>query len=265
MNLTTTQTRQLTSVLGLLTQRLDAPTLRQRLVEPLAELMHADYVASFVWDADAQRFGQGVCCRSDETHLRLYESQYQFSDPIAVRLHPLRSPTRVTQVMAQRDLVQSEFFDRFLDTGSMYWGVNLYAHDGRRDLGDLRIWRARAKSDFDSNELDMLRLLYPCLVNALTAAEGTPSGLASVAGASSMPAPRAEQLRLQHGLSAREAQVATLVARGHSDKEIARLAGVGFASVRTYLSNVLRKTGCSNRKALIAQLCSSRQLPGHTD
>jgi DNA-binding NarL/FixJ family response regulator len=159
----------------------------------------------------------------------------------------------VTQVMPQRQLMQTEFFERFLGPGDMYWGVNLYAHDGRRDLGDLRIWRARAKHNYDDNELALLRLLYPSLVNALARADqNTPANPDLPVTA----APWHQQLMARHGLSPREAQVAERVAQGLSDKVVAQQLGVAYTTVRTYLAQALQKTGCANRKALIAYLCS---------
>jgi DNA-binding CsgD family transcriptional regulator len=254
------QTRRLSKVLEILTRPKgrgeDPVCLRQSLVEPIAELMNADYVASLVWDARSARFGHGVCSRADEGHLRAYENQFQFTDPIARRLHPLRYPTLVTQVIPQRELVKSEFFDRFLDAKAMYWGVNLYAHDGQRDLGDLRIWRGRNRSNFDAHELGMLRLIYPSLVNALACAHEAPTVAQPDAGTPQ----RERQLQQRHGLSPREAQVAALVAQGHADKEIAKLAHIGFATVRTHLGNALRKTGCAHRKALIALICAPPML-----
>jgi DNA-binding CsgD family transcriptional regulator len=261
MYLTATQTRQLSKVLDVLTQPGDSAGVRQRLVEPVAQLLNADYVASLVWDNEAQRFGNGVCCHADAGHLRDYEAQYQFSDPIAKLLHPRRYPTLVTQVIAQNELIKSEFFDRFLSTGSMYWGVNVYAHDGRRDVGDLRIWRSRSKHNFDTNELEILRTIYPCLVNALAGAEVERSGKRKPQktkglSPSAKPSHRAQQLSYQHGLSQREVQVAQLVALGCADKEIAKQVGIAHTTVRTYLHNALAKTACGNRKELIAYMCS---------
>jgi DNA-binding CsgD family transcriptional regulator len=261
MYLTAAQTRQLSTVLDVLTQPGDSASLRQRLVEPVAQLLNADYVASLVWDNDTHRFGNGVCCHADAGHLRDYEARYQFSDPIAKLLHPRRYPTLVTQVIPQRELVKSEFFDRFLSTGAMYWGVNVYAHDGQRDVGDLRIWRSRSKHNFDANEVEILRTIYPCMVNALAGAalansvQRKPQKTTSLPKAAT-PASRAQQLSCQHGLSQREVQIAQLVAQGCADKEIAKRVGIAYTTVRTYLSNALAKTGCGNRKELIAYLCS---------
>ncbi len=252
MYLSAIQTRQFSDLLDVLSQPGDSATLRQRLVKPVANLLNADYVASLVWDDAAQRFGDGVCCHADTTHLRDYEGRYQFTDPIARLLHPRRYPTLVTQVIPQRELIKSEFFDRFLHAGSMYWGVNLYAHDGRSDVGDLRIWRSRNKGNFDLNEVEILRTIYPCLVNALA---GAKVAIQSPQGGAHR-ATRTEQLACKHGLSQRELQVAELVASGCADKEIAKRLGIAYTTVRTYLGIALSKTGCANRKELIGYFCS---------
>ncbi len=263
MHLTALQTRQLSSVLQVLTQPGDSVSLRQRLVQPLADLLNADYVASLVWDENTQRFGHGVCSQADNQHITAYEASYQFSDPLPQLLRSRRYPTLVTQVIPQRELVHSDFFNRFLRPGSMYWGLNVFAHDGQQDVGDLRIWRSRSKGNFEDNELEILRLIYPSLVNALSGAKdvkhrtGKPIAVSgSTPSGSLKSADVVQQWAYQHGLSRRELQVAQWVAQGLSDKEIAKAAGIGFTTVRTYLSQVFKKTACANRKELIAYLCS---------
>ena len=187
-------------------------------------------------------------------------------DPIAPLLHQRRFPTLVTQVIPQKKLVKSEFFDRFLDTGAMYWGVNLFAHDGHRDLGDLRIWRSRAKQNYDDNEIAMLRMLYPSLVNAFGAErrahlqptpispDAMPIKPLSLDDTFSLDDTLSldDTFRHRYGLSTREAEVACMTTLGCTDKEIARRTGVAYTTVRTYLANALRKTGLRNRKSLIA-------------
>jgi DNA-binding CsgD family transcriptional regulator len=265
MQLNAIQTRQLSKVLETLTLPGDSVNIRQRLVEPLANLLNADYVASLVWDESAQRFGQGVSCRADAKHVDDYQAQYQFSDPLPGLLRARRYPTLVTQVIPQRELVNSDFFNRFLRPGLMYWGLNVFAHDGQQDVGDLRIWRCRGKGNFDTNELEILRLIYPSLVNALSGARqygvqaSAPSaheGQSPISSKKTLPLAIDPQLAYQHGLSQREAQIAHWVAQGLSDKEIAKAAGIAFTTVRTYLSQTFKKTACANRKELIAYLCS---------
>ncbi len=264
MHLTALETRQLSNVFATLSQPETSAVLRQRLIDPLVSLLGADYVASLVWDESKQSFAEGVSCVSDKPLIEAYQAHYQFSDPLAAALRVRRYPTLVTQVIPQRELVATEFFNRFLHPGKMYWGLNIFVHDGRRDVGDFRIWRSRARGNFNAHSLEVLRLIYPSLVNALSAARPVeplmPSDPAhnAVAPLVGWRATRTldQQLAYQHGLSRREFQIARLIAQGLADKEIAKAAGIGFTTVRTYLEQTLKKTGCANRKELIAYLCS---------
>jgi DNA-binding CsgD family transcriptional regulator len=258
MYLSQSQSRKLSVVFELLTslkaEPCSATALRKKLVAPIADLLQADYVASLVWDGQTERFTGGVCTRGDPSKLAAYEAHFQFFDPIAPKLHPLKYPTRVSQVIGQNELIKSDFYQEFLDPIAMYWGLNIFAHDGVKDVGDFRIWRARAKSDFDSHEVAMLRLLYPSLVNAL----GSVIAESEVNFASDSPTKGISGHSLidtfvhMHGLSLREAQVAQLVSMGEPDKAIAKKLSIGYRSVRTYLSNALGKLGLRNRKELIA-------------
>jgi DNA-binding CsgD family transcriptional regulator len=244
-------TRVLSQAIAVLSTPASSLALRQNLVGVVAELLNADYVASFVWNESTASFSEGVCCLDDTKHLRTYESQYQFEDPIAPRLRPLQVPTLVSQVFPQKELVNSEFFYKFLDAESMYWGMNVFAHNGLKDLGDLRIWRSKGKNDFDSDELGMIKLLYPSIVNALsysTTNERLPNFEFSAV----------TQMKKEFHLSHREAQVTELVAKGLADKVIAKQLDISHTTVRTYLSGALKKTGQLNRRSLMA-LCANQR------
>jgi acyl carrier protein len=54
--------------------------------------------------------------------------------------------------------VRTEFFNDFLYRDGLYWGVNLYAWDGDRNIGDMRIWRSRRRERFGADTLDLLEL-----------------------------------------------------------------------------------------------------------
>ena len=257
MHLSTLETRQLSRVFELLSKPAESAVLRQRLIEPLASLAGADYVASLVWNDAKQQFGEGVSCAANMLVIKAYEAQYQFGDPLAATLRARHYPTLVTQIMPQRELVASEFFNRFLQPSKMHWGLNIFAHDGQRDVGDFRIWRSRARGNFDAHTLEILRFIYPSMVNALSGA--LPASQINIPQRCAEREPACqpnEQLAHQHGLSKRELQIAQYVSQGLSDKEIAKAVGIGFTTVRTYLSQALKKTHCSNRKELIAYMCS---------
>jgi DNA-binding NarL/FixJ family response regulator len=54
--------------------------------------------------------------------------------------------------------------------------------------------------------------------------------------------------------------VVALVARGCTDRDIARILGIGFGTVRTHLSNAMDKSGCANRAELAAAISRQRLL-----
>jgi DNA-binding NarL/FixJ family response regulator len=48
--------------------------------------------------------------------------------------------------------------------------------------------------------------------------------------------------------------VATLLARGCTDRDIAHILGIGFGTVRSHLANAMSKSGCANRAELAAAI-----------
>lgn len=245
MYLSERRTQHLSRVMLLLSARLPADQLRAELALPMTGLMDADFYASFVWDAGQERFVRGVGCNVDPAQWARYEQHFQYDDPITQPLRARRRPTLVSQVIAQPALQATGFFNDFLRPEGMHWGVNAYAHNGRRDLGDMRIWRTRARQAFERDDLALLEAIYPALVRALD--EGTPK-------------PQAERpealarLLAATPLSRREAEVALLVFEGRSDKEIARTLKIGFTTVRTHLAGAFRKLGCEGRAQLVRRI-----------
>lgn len=253
MNIRTERLLHLQTVIDVLAAPLPGDELRRRLAEPLLSLLDADFYASYAWDDAAGRFARGVAVNVDPTHERRYEERFQFVDPLTPLLRARRVPTRATDVIPQRVLQASEFFNEFLRPDGLHWGLNAYAHDGTRHLGDLRIWRCRSRPNFDDDDLGLVRLIYPALVTALGrgAAPAWPDTLRHDEGL-------AAALVQWQLLSPREAEVASLAAEGLSDKDIARRLGIGFTTVRTHLAAAFRKLGCEGRTQLAHRLARLR-------
>ena len=68
-----------------------------------------------------------------------------------------------------------------------------------------------------------------------------------VAAVTAEPQPEAPAGELPDGLTAREAEVLTLIARGLSNQEIAEQLVVSGATVKTHINRVLMKTGARDR------------------
>lgn len=71
------------------------------------------------------------------------------------------------------------------------------------------------------------------------------------------------------GLSPREQEIATLIARGVSNKEIAHELGLAFATVKGYVADILHKLNARSRSEVAAKWASvnmrgpdGAELPG---
>lgn len=204
--------------------------LREFLLEDLSQLLRSDFIASFVWSRDRKRYERPVYFNLDREDMERYGKWFQFRDPLTPRMHRLRRAAYVEQAMERRELERSEFFNDFLALNGLHHGINLFLTDGSRDLGDLRIWRGRHDPEFTQREIGILNALEPFLANALS--RNAPRQLAS--------------------LTPRECEVARLVARGCTDRDICRILEIGFGTVRTHLNRILAKTDCANRAELAA-------------
>lgn len=216
--------------------------LRLRLGRELLELLRADQFASYVWDAGAGRFEHRAMLHMSESNLDRYEAWYMFRDPITFELQSRRHATAVSEVLPHRALARTEFFVDFLARDGLHWGINLHAYDERDvALGDLRVWRAKHRRDFEPRDKALLDLIEPAFVAALRRARARRAAGGALADANAGGL-----------LSPRELEVARCIGRGLTDKEIARELAIALPSVRTYLQRVFDKLGV-HRRAAIAQ------------
>ncbi|WP_018915266.1 helix-turn-helix transcriptional regulator [Thiomonas sp. FB-6] len=250
MHLDPSQTRALASVLQLLAEAENGDELRQRLALPMLELLRADTYTSMVWDAQSQRFRGMYAMNVAEDTLQVWDDHFRFIDPLTLPLMQRRVPTLANEVLMQRDLVRTEFFNDFLLRDRCYWGVNVYFFDGQEGLGDFRIWRYRHRGSFTQEDLGVLRLLSPAITSTLARLRWCTSAIRQ---ASKWDCAE-EQLQRVGGLSAREAQIAWLVSSGCPDKEISNRLGLERATVRFHISNAFRKMRAGNRVALAARV-----------
>ena len=245
MYVTAKESRALSRLFGLLAEDLAEREVRERIGHHLLELLSADYYASFVWDTPSRSFGAGVWLNMNPDTMASYDAYYQYHDPITFKLQARREPTLVTQVMPQRELMRTEFFNDFLARDGLNWGVNVYSYEGARNIGDLRIWRNRRRDNFDARTLELLRLVEPAFTGALMRAGGAPPPI----GPDPIDEPR---------LSQRELEVARMICDGLPDKEIAHRLGVETSTVRTYLKRIFGKLGVHRRGGVAAVLARQR-------
>ena len=246
MYLAAAESRVLARIFGLLSEDLGEHDVREAIGDHLLELLQADYYASYVWHGVSKKFEKAVFLNMDPKNLANYDLYYQYHDPITFKLQACREPTLVTQVMPQRDLMRTEFFNDFLARDGLHWGVNAYAYAGDRNIGDVRIWRGRGGENFDAHTLELLRLIEPAFTGALLRAQGAPAPSEVHA-----PTPTLK-------LSVREYEIARMVADDLSDKEIAYRIGVEISTVRTHLKRIFDKLGVRRRSGVASLLSRHR-------
>ncbi len=250
MHLSASQTRSLREVMRLLAEAAEGDALREALALPMLDLLRADNYCSMVWNAALDRFERPTWVNMTEDNLRAWDAHYRFVDPITRPLMERRAPTVATQVIGQRELMRTEFFNDFLQRDRMHWGINVYFFDSDDCIGDFRIWRQRSRGNFDGQDVELLRLLEPAVGGALARLRWQQRAAAVTLGSE----PPGERLQRLAGLSPREAEVAWLVGSGCPDKLIARRLGVGHPTVRFHLGNAFRKLHADNRAALASRV-----------
>lgn len=246
MILSAPERQALGRLFGLMADDLCEREIRARIGTLLLDLLRADHFASFVWDGQASRFGDGLWINMEASNLASYDAWFQYRDPITFQLQARRHATAVSEVMPHAQLRRTEFFNDFLARDGLHWGINLHAFDGGRALGDLRIWRGRHRREFEPRDKALLDLIEPAFIAALRRSRCA----GAAATSASLPA---------MALSRRERDVALGVSQGLTDKQIARSLDIGVASVRTYLQRIFDKTGVQ-RRAGLARLAEQLRL-----
>ncbi len=317
----------------------DPDQLRRSIAQDLLELLRADFLASFIWNRGNRFFDNVIFLNMTPENLRRYQTYFRFRDPITPILQKRRKATLVCEVMAQKALEKTEFFNDFLMVDGLHHGINLYAYDGNLNIGDLRIWRSKHRPDFGPREARLLDTILPHFRNALKNArilaetrnreilwekvietsrtavflfdengrllhrnararaieeelpkpsyaaflESTRSlgngrllqtewgpyslshlhfvsphnGLPHNAVMATRPSAKAvdrDLLVTRHGLSPRETDIALLVCKGFTDREIADLLKIAFSTVRTHMKHLFAKLDVTNRTELIFAL-----------
>lgn len=250
MYLSSTQTRALGDVMRFLVEAQDADTLRADLALPMLDLLNADTYVSFTWDTETKRFERVKALNMSLNNLRTWDEYYRFIDPLTFPMMERRHPTLATQIVCQTNLARTEFFNDFLARDRMHWGVNVYVFSEGECTGDMRIWRQRHRGNFDASELDALRLVEPAFASAMARLRWEKRPEAS----SNRQENLVELLRRKTSLSAREAQVASLVLSGCPDKQIAKQMNVEFPTVRFHMTNAFKKLHVENRTQLAARV-----------
>jgi DNA-binding CsgD family transcriptional regulator len=241
MTLSEKQYQQTLGIIEALNSCLDDRQLRQRAGERILQSLRADFFCSYRWSVSEQRFEHCVAINMDPANLQRYEQHFWQCDPITCQLQQYKRAVAVEEVMPQKALEKTEFFQDFLQKDGLHHGVNLYIYEGEHNVADFRIWRRKGSKAFDRDELMMLDLIAPHFRNAIRNACQPDVGL--------------NDLRKRHpDITAREADVAMQLLKGQNDKAIAAVLNISYATVRSHINQLYNKTGIHGRTAFLHYL-----------
>lgn len=207
--------------------------IRPLIFDDVMDVMEADFAASFVWDERKQVSLRGISYQIPEHKMVEYAEWLHTCDPISARLRRFRRAALVEEAMPYERLHQTQFYHEFLRPVGMSSGMNVFLFDGDEDIGDFRIWRSSDRAPFTRADRQLLDLLAGSIRRAIL-----------------------RQKAVFGGLTARESDVALLVAKGCRDQDIARVLGISLSTVRTHLRSAQEKRGCANRAELAVSVTS---------
>jgi DNA-binding CsgD family transcriptional regulator len=255
LNISTEKYKQLLHVAECLSYGLDSVELRAAVGESLLRLLDADFYASYVWSASDRKFTDGVSINMDSDNFAKYDDYYQFHDPITHQLQKRQRATCVNEVIDQNTFIKTEFYNDFLSRDGLYWGINLYAYDGRENIGDIRIWRRKTHQDFDSASRQLLQMIHPHFTNSLRNLKRleaeTPEEATIITPVNNVTASwDAALIERQFGFTKREAEIVREILRGKKDDDIAKELCIAFSTLRTHIKHVFSKADVHSRSSL---------------
>lgn len=249
-NLSQREWKKLLSAIGHLNDSLDDMEVRRRAGEDLLNLLSADYFASFIWDEERGEFGKPVYINMSPDNLKLYRQYYQFHDPITFKLQPYRRAVSVNEVISQKDLVETEFFNDFLHKDGLYYGINIYVYDkGDRNIGDFRIWRSRGRENFGHRELRILDMIAPHFRNAMRNIHLSKHCVPTV----DLDDIRRD-LSDRFDLTPRELHVACTLLEGDPDRVISERLHISQATLRSHIQHLFEKLGVNSRAEFLSSV-----------
>lgn len=201
--------------------------IRTSIFADVVELMDADFAASFIWNPISMTSEYGISHNIPKQKMYEYNQSLHSLDPHTKKMRSFGRAVLADEAMPYEELHHTQFYNDFLHPIGMASGLNIFLFDVTIDIGDFRLWRSADSPPYTISD----RILLDCLA---------------------LPIKRAllRQRAAFQGLTARECDVALLVARGCRDQDIARILRISLSTVRTHLNHAMEKRGCSNRAEL---------------
>jgi len=198
----------------------------------IANLIGANFGVSFAWSGETARLDRSLCFNLEPKLVRKYLEWFY---PSGLQIRSRRLTNFAEKIILPKNLLMTEAQYDLQCPDRPRHAVSMFIYQEDKPAFDLKMWRREGRPDFTSREIGLLNSLKPFLTRALQ-----------------------REIQYNQGLTPRECDVATLVARGCTDRDIARVLGIGFGTVRTHVNKALQKRSCANRAELAASMGRGR-------
>lgn len=151
---------------------------------------------------------------------------------------------RDSDIISQDRIEASRIFREWGSQFGMKYVCGNVIRDEYHRFADFTLIRSDKFGDFTNNELSILDMLTEALEAWFTefharSGEPTPDEARCIA---SLPAMK---------LTRRESEIAMLIVKGSSTKEISALLNISYSTARTHIANIYQKCGVSSRVQLL--------------
>jgi len=229
---------------------LEAPDFRLEIGELILDLMDADQFASFRWKPLENKYDDGVIINLSENNIVQYEEYYQYHDPITRPLAMRKKATTVSEIIPQKILIKTEFYNDFLRMDGLYHGINLHLYDDfENNIGDFRIWKKKGKEAYDERSCQLLDILKPHLIRATKHNLNYQKFGKRITSTTSLD-PDLLLLRKKYSLTPKEIKVTLKIIQGVCDDQAATQLFISKTTLRTHLKHIFKKTNVKNRTEL---------------
>lgn len=143
---------------------------------------------------------------------------------------------------------QNEYYNEFLKGNFIHYLLGFDIKDDYMAYGAICLHREKYLGDFNNNDLLMLRLIYPHLVNRLRWLYERQSLLSRLEACLTTEVPH--KIHYFDLLTVREREIVQQVLSSKSNQEIAKNMGLSINTVKMHLQNIYIKLGIKRRSQL---------------
>lgn len=189
-------------------------------------------------------FFEPVSRNMSEEELAAYYQEYQYSDYVAWSFAS-DEPTvyRDSDMVSPAARESAAIYKQWMQPMGIYWSMGSTVMGADHLLGSVTLFRSREDGDFTDQEMEMLRVLNRHLSAHFSLLWPQGAHLAGKPGLSDLAA--------RYGLSARENEIAGLIATGLTNQEIGAALFISENTIKKHVNSLYRKLGITGRTQLL--------------